>query len=161
MICSEGLINSLVAYYMGTTYVSWEEAEKWEAKWRRIFNNKFERAPSSPRVELYVQVDGQARVKTHVWVEALAALVANSMKALSDVDDTEQRAAMRSALGLAAERAGCRSDFNTWRVGHLAEALERKLRLEKARHVGDGLLCALALTETARDELVPHRFFVG
>ena len=158
MICSEGLINSLVAYYMGTTYVSWEEAEKWEAKWRRIFNNKFERAPSSPRVELYVQVDGQARVKTHVWVEALAALVANSMKALSDVDDTEQRAAMRSALGLAAERAGCRSDFNTWRVGHLAEALERKLRLEKARHVGDGLLCALALTETARDELVPHRF---
>eukprot|EP00966_Prymnesium_polylepis_P074780 1735102-Prymnesium_polylepis.1 len=40
MICSEGLINSLVAYYMGTTYISWEEAEKWEATWRAIFNKK-------------------------------------------------------------------------------------------------------------------------
>ena len=59
MICCEGLLNSLVAYYMGTTYISWEEAEKWEARWRRIFNSKFERASSAPRVELYVQVDGQ------------------------------------------------------------------------------------------------------
>ena len=157
MICSEGLVNSLVAYYMGTTYISWEEAEKWEAKWRRIFNMKFERARSSPRVELYVQVDGQSRVKTHLWVEALAALFANSMKALADVDDTEQRAAVRSALGLAAERAGCRSDFNRWDVAHLAEPLERKLRLEKSRHVGDGLLCVLALTTTARQEVVQHR----
>eukprot|EP00966_Prymnesium_polylepis_P282202 6520940-Prymnesium_polylepis.1 len=70
MIYSEGLVNSLVAYYMGTTYISWEEAEKWEARWRRIFNSRFERANSAPRVELYVQVDGQSRVKTHVWFEA-------------------------------------------------------------------------------------------
>ena len=157
MICSEGLMNSLVAYYMGTTYISWEEAEKWEARWRRIFNSKFERASSAPRVELYVQVDGQSRVKTHAWVEALAAMFANALKAIADVDDTEQRAAMRSSLGFAAERAGCRTDFNRWDVAHLAEPLERKLRLEKARHVGDGLLCVLALSATAREEVVQHR----
>ena len=50
MICSEGLINSHVAYYMGTTYISWEEAEKWEEKWRRIFNKKFDRTRSAPLV---------------------------------------------------------------------------------------------------------------
>jgi hypothetical protein len=111
MICSEGLINLLVAYYMGTTYISWEEAEKWERTWRAIFNKKFERARSAPRVELYVQVDGLSRVKTHAWVEAMAALIANAAKAMSDVEDTEQRAATRSALGLAAERAGCREDY--------------------------------------------------
>eukprot|EP00966_Prymnesium_polylepis_P062385 1447632-Prymnesium_polylepis.1 len=86
MICSEGLMNSLVAYYIGTTYISWEEAEKWEARtrWHRIFNSKFERASSAPLVELYVQVDGQSRVKTHVWVEALAAMFANALKAIAD-----------------------------------------------------------------------------
>ena len=73
---------------MGTTYISWKEAEKWEARWRRIFNSKFERASSAPRVELYVQVDGQSRVKTHAWVEVLAAMFANALKAIADVDDT-------------------------------------------------------------------------
>eukprot|EP00966_Prymnesium_polylepis_P306178 7075180-Prymnesium_polylepis.1 len=52
-------------------------------------NSKHERVKSSPRLELYVQVDGKSRVKTHVWVEALADMFANSMKALADVDDTE------------------------------------------------------------------------
>jgi hypothetical protein len=63
-------------------------------------------------------------VKTHLWVEAMAALIANSAKALADVEDTEQQAATRSALGLAAERAGCREEFNTWGFSYLAEALE-------------------------------------
>eukprot|EP00966_Prymnesium_polylepis_P289453 6686128-Prymnesium_polylepis.1 len=66
----------------------------------------------------------------------MAALIANSAKALADVEDTEQRAATRSALGLAAERAGCREDFNTWDFSYLAEALKSKLRLEKARLPG-------------------------
>ena len=96
-------------------------------------------------------------MKTHVWVEAVAALIANAAKAMADVEDTEQRAATRSALGLAAERAGCREDFNRWDFAYLAEALESKLRLEKVRHVGDGLLCALALADSALECIVEHR----
>eukprot|EP00966_Prymnesium_polylepis_P287701 6645414-Prymnesium_polylepis.1 len=87
----------------------------------------------------------------------MAALIANSAKALADVENTEQRAATRSALGLAAERAGCREDFSTWDFSYLAEALDSKLRLEKSRHVGDGLLCALALADSALSVITAHR----
>eukprot|EP00966_Prymnesium_polylepis_P272228 6289585-Prymnesium_polylepis.1 len=74
---------------------------------------------------------------------------------MADVEDTEQRAATRSAL-VAAERAGCREYFNRWDFAYLAEALESKLRLEKARHVGDGLLCALALADSALECIGEH-----
>eukprot|EP00966_Prymnesium_polylepis_P158769 3669785-Prymnesium_polylepis.1 len=64
-------------------------------------------------------------------------MFANALKEIADVDGTEQRAAMRSFLW-ASRRSGRDAEPTSSSTGgtshNLAEPLERKLRLEKARH---------------------------
>eukprot|EP00966_Prymnesium_polylepis_P090935 2105543-Prymnesium_polylepis.1 len=60
MICSEGLMNSLLAYCGHHLHIVGRSREVGGEVAPHF--QQFERARSAPRVELYVQVDGQSRV---------------------------------------------------------------------------------------------------
>ena len=98
--------------------------------WRRVFNAKLGRSRSSPLFEIYnpgTHGDGGAGFRVHLYTAALSALHTGMSKAMSDVHDTAQRAASRSAVALALHKWGCRSDPSKWECAHLREALELHL----------------------------------
>ena len=90
--------------------------------------------------------------RTHMWAHATAALASTMCKAMADVGDTEQRAAARSSLGLALDRAGCRASPGDWDLGHVVHRMEEKLRGSAVRDLGDALLLVLGLVECVAAE---------
>jgi ribonuclease HI len=102
---------------------------------------------------MFYQVQGGARqVRQHVWGAGLAAVSACVGAAMADVEDTPQRAAARSAVALAMERWGCRTNPNGWEWGHLAEALEAWLRTQKCKQLGEAWMLATCLLEQEEGE---------
>ena len=152
ILISNALLGGLASYYLQGTYISWEQAEEIEERWRKIYNAKCRRARSSPRAQLYqshAKAAGQpgAMARVHLYELGLVAIYSNFNKALGDLEDTSQRAAVLSAIALSMERWGCRSDPNRWQVGHLVEELESFLRREEVKYLGDAYLLALAVFE--------------
>ena len=159
VVAAEALMGSLVGFYCQTVYLTWQEAERMESRYRTIANRKLKRDRGSPRVQLYL---GERAVRrTHMWAHATAALASTMCKAMADVGDTEQRAAARSSLGLALDRAGCRVSPGDWDLGHVVHRMEEKLRGSAVRDLGDALLLVLGLVECvaaeSKDEAVRLR----
>ena len=148
---SNALIGGLAGYYLQTLYVTFEQAEIIERKWRSIYRRKFgeslEEAGSKPRVYYYRPVKAGGLRRLHLWGVGLAALTSNVNNAVADVDDTTQRAAARSMVALAMERWGCRSDPQHWHWEHLAADIETSLARSKCRQLGDAWMLATALLE--------------
>ena len=85
---------------------------------------------------------------------------------MSDVHDTEHRAAARAGLALSLYSWGCRQPPRTWQWTHLRSELEAALADSKVRYIGDAWMLArlvicgadtkcdddLASTEAAREE---------
>ena len=159
MVCSEGLLGSLGGFYFQTVYFPLEETDKIEASWRRIFNRKFGRDPSSARIELYEQAqagpDGKKGVaRVHLAAQAMASLVTAVSRAMADVPPTSQRSTARSMVALSMERLGCSQDPNWWDCSHVTAALEEKLRLAKSKHLGDAFIyCLNRIEGVALDEV--------
>ena len=158
-MCSEGLLGSLGGFYFQTVYFPLEETDKIEASWRRIFNRKFGRDPSSARIELYEQAqagpDGKKGVaRVHLAAQAMASLVTAVSRAMADVPPTSQRSTARSMVALSMERLGCSQDPNWWDCSHVTAALEEKLRLAKSKHLGDAFIyCLNRIEGVALDEV--------
>jgi hypothetical protein len=148
---TDTLLGGVVGFYAQTLWVSFEEAEVVERKWRCIFNRKFKREGSAPRAGLYERRPDGGWWRRHVWGMALAALKVATDKTMADVAATGSRAAARSAVALAMERLGCRSDPRWWRCAHLQAKLEAKLRKSGPRYLGDAWLLATMLLEGACD----------
>jgi hypothetical protein len=73
---------------------------------------------------------------------------------MSDVHDTDQRAAARSTVALALERWGCCCDPSRWDFSHLREDLFSSLRRAKCKLIGDAFLLACILFEGSGNEEV-------
>ena len=137
---SDALLGGLAGFHLQTLYLPYEMLDKVEAQWRQIYNAKYGRDRSQPVVELYEPgVEGH---RPHIWAVGLAAVVACMERAMSDVHDTEARAAAQSAVARALVSWGCRQDPNWWDAVHVAEALERKLRTSVARDLGERRGCS-------------------
>ena len=68
------LLRGLVCFYSQQIYLSFEQAEEVEARFRRAFNIKFGHAVSSPRFVLYSAKGRRPPLRTHLWPLALASL---------------------------------------------------------------------------------------
>ena len=146
------LYGGLAGFYLQVQYISFEQAEVIERGYRRLFKRKFGMCESTPSVTFYPSAGASAtgkRARTHVWAIGVAALHAGVERAMADVHDTPQRAAMRSMVALTLERAGCCGDPALWDAGHMLEALEAKLRGSACRYLGDAWLLADALIAQA------------
>jgi hypothetical protein len=132
IMVSDALIGGLAGYYLQTMYITFEQAEEVERKWRSIYRWKFGgeliEAHSKPRAYYYQPRGKGTQRRRHLWGVGLTALTTCVNNAIADVDDTAQRAATRSAVALSLEHWGCREDPQTWDWGHLVEELERSLR---------------------------------
>jgi hypothetical protein len=151
MTISNALIGGIAGYYLQTLYITFEQAEEVEAAWRNIYRRKFgssyEEAHSKPRVYYYAERGKGTVRRMHLWGVGLSAIATSMGAAMADVHDTNQRAAARSAIGLAMHRWGCRQDPNRWNWRHLSSALEDDLKRRKSKHLGDAWMLATTLLE--------------
>lgn len=150
MLVSEALLGGTAGYYGQTVVITKKSAEEVEAKWRAVFNKKFRRLRSTPRVELYMDGGGRAagqqgRGRTHLVAHGQTAMATALGKAAADPVDTHQRAAARSAIAMSLYRWGCRGDPRKWaghHRQHLLPALEASLDASRIKPMGDGWLWA-------------------
>ena len=158
MMVSDALLGGLAGYYLQTVYISWQQAEVVERKWRRLFRAKFGKrlgiTQSTPRAYYYDEAGhferahGKAgRTRQHIYAIGLSSLAACVGNAIADVSDTPQRTAARSMVACAMERWGCRQDPARWDWRHVVEAVETKLRKAQCKELGDAWLLATALLE--------------
>jgi ribonuclease HI len=154
-LVSNALLGGLAGYYLQTLYITWQQAETIERKWRAIYRQKFGRSlrvsESTPRTFYYAERAGGS-TRRHIWTVGLAALLSCINNAAADVAATPQRAAARSMIAAALERWGCRSDPGRWSWDHCADALESQLRRSKCRELGEAWMLATCLLERRYDE---------
>ena len=143
MLVSEALLVGLSGFYLQTLHITWDEAEKLEAGWRRVANRHLGRRRDTPRLEFYLPGGG----RTHIFAVNLSAKLGAGCRAMSDMDATPQRGAARSALAMAAATWGCRDDPATWRWQHIAVELEKAMAHPHHRTYGEGLMLAWVLCE--------------
>ena len=155
LVASNALLGGLAGYYLQTLYISFEQAEEVERRWRSIYRRKFGtgflEACSKPRAYYYQPKGGEGVRRKHIWAVGLEAVVTRLDTAAADLDDTPQRAAARSTIALALNRWGCRSDPNRWGWRHLTGALGDELRRSKSRQLGDAWMYAKSLLEDMED----------
>ena len=147
MLVSDALIVGLGGFYLQTLHITWEEAEKLEACWRRAANRALRRRGDSPRLEFYLPGAG----RTHLFAVNLTAKIGAGCRAMSDVDGTPQRGAARSALAMASSRWGCCGNPATWKLAPIARELEGAMAHPQHRTFGEGWLLAWALCEGQAD----------
>ena len=151
MTVSNSLISGLANFHLQTLYISFEQAEEIEKKWRGVYRSKFGRGfseeRSKPRAYYYQPKGGGGVRRKHLWAVGLEAIVTRFGAAMADPGDTPQRVAARSTLAMALERWGCRSDPGRWEWGHLTTALEASLKSAKCKQLGDAWMLATALLE--------------
>ena len=153
---SNALIGGIAGYYLQTLYITFEQAEEIESRWRTIYRQKFggthEEALSKPRAFFYQMrgAKGAAR-RQHLWGVGLTAIVSSFNSAMADVEDTSQRASARSTVALAMESWGCRSNPGTWSWAHLATKLEEVLKRGQCKMLGEAWMLATALLEAEHD----------
>jgi hypothetical protein len=153
---SEALIGGIAGYYLQTLYITFEQAEEIEKAWRTIFRRKFggslDGPNSKPRAYFYQARGPGMQRRSHLWSVGLRALVTCVSNAMADIEDTAQRAAARSAVALAMEAWGCRSDpGETWSWAHCAEKLEASLRKATVRQLGEAWMLVVVLLEEEHD----------
>ena len=166
MLVSDALIGGSAGFHLQELYLSFNEADKLEAKWRAAYNAVAQRTQSTPRAEIYTSKPVAGRTRRHLWAHGLVALFNAVNSAMSDVHDTEHRAAARAGLALSLYSWGCRQPPRTWQWTHLRSELEAALADSKVRYIGDAWMLArlvicgadtkcdddLASTEAAREE---------
>ena len=107
MMVSDSLIGGLAEFYLQTFYITFEQAEEIEQRWRAIYRLKFggrlQEPESKPRAYFYQQRGKGTYRRRHLWGVGLAAAVTCMNNCMADVEDTAQRAAARSSLALAME----------------------------------------------------------
>ena len=149
---SNALLGGIAGYYLQTLYISFEQAEEIESRWRSIYRMKFGgshlESESKPRAFFYQQRGGvNAPRRQHLWGVGLTAIATSFSNAMADAADTSQRAATRSAVALSMESWGCRADPNTWSWKHLKTQLEATLKNSQCKMLGDAWMLAIALLE--------------
>lgn len=151
LLVTDALLGGLASYYLQTFYITFEQAEEIERKWRAIyrwkFGGSFEEDFSKPRAFYYLYRGPNRQRRRHLWGVGLAAVVNQVNGAMADISDTPQRAAARSAVALAMSQWGCRTDPQGWQWAHLEEALETHLKRRKVRCLGDAWMLATLLFE--------------
>jgi hypothetical protein len=110
MIVSDALLGGLADFYLAGCYITFKEAEKLEAKWRAVFNNKMRRARDAPRAQLYSDVWAPGHTRRHLYAHGLTAVYTAVALAVADGEDLEHRAAARAGLDLTFYRWGCRQE---------------------------------------------------
>ena len=157
--CSDALLGGQIMHYCQSVYFSFEQFESFEVVWRRSFSRSFLHGRPCVKGSVYTDLEhggGIKPIRTHGWVFGLASLFVSMNKALSDVHDTPQRAACRSALALALSKWACPCDPNRWDFQHLRVALEDSLRLSACKFIGDAFMLACVLFEGAKLPLEPE-----
>ena len=109
-MASNALVGGLGGYYLQTLYITFEQAEEFERKWRELYRSKFgdtfEECGSKPRVMFYKTMGKKPVRRLHLWAVGLTAIVTYMNQAVADPSDTNQRAACRSTIACAMERWG-------------------------------------------------------
>jgi hypothetical protein len=149
-LVSESLISNLAEYPLQTMYITYEMAEEVERVWRAAYNKKFNRVGTAPAAQLYEMRPGRKH-RRHLYAVGLSAVHTAITKSMGDVDDTEQRAAARSAVALELDRWGCMQDPATWTWTHLRQELERELAARACRPLGMAWMLATAVFEEVHD----------
>lgn len=144
---SNMLMGGIANYYLQSVYITWAQAEFIERKWRAIYNRNAARCRSAPRAQLYTPVRAVGGYKgvsgrQHIYALGLSAVYAAFSKALGDVEDTTQRAGTRSALALAMETWGCRSNPLQWCWDDAANEIERFLEESPVKYLADAYMLA-------------------
>lgn len=147
---SNVLLGGLGSFYLQAAVATEGELEQIEREWRRCFNRFAKRDHSAHALSLYMPAATWKKGRVHLARWGLAALYATVGKLLADGTPSPAQAAVRSAIALAMYHWGCRRDPNTWRWGHLEEALRREVQQRGPRYVGDAWLLACALLEQGR-----------
>ena len=151
MLVSNALIGGLAGYYLQTIYITFEQAEEVESKWRAVyrmhFGRGFEEAHSKPRAYFYAARGRGLIQREHLWATGLTALVTCVSNAMADIGETPQRAVARSMVAEALVAWGCRADPQEWDWRHLSEALELSLRRSKSKHLGEAWMLAMTMIE--------------
>ena len=93
LIVSDALVGGLASFYLAGMYITMGEAEKMEASWRAVFNNRTRRARDTPRAALYADTWAAGRSRRHVYAHRLALLYTAVASALAANEDLEPRAA--------------------------------------------------------------------
>ena len=152
------VVMGLAAYYGGASYLSWSECEKLEATWRGIYGRKFQRPRGSPNFPLYQTPDvseaeegenaatesapdrRRAGARVHLYSVMSAALMATTLRILSENKDTDGRAATEAALGLSMFSWGCRTAPLAWDPNHVQKALTEWVERPHRRCLADCIL---------------------
>ena len=69
---------------------------------------------------------------------------------MADVADTSQRAAARSSLALSMSRWGCQGDPQVYQWEHMLTAIERTLKTESTRYLGDAFMLIAGLLKSSK-----------
>jgi hypothetical protein len=149
MIVSDALIGCSAGFHLQELYLSFEEADRLEAKWRRVFNNVCKRRRSTPRAEIYTARPVAGQTRRHLWSHGLVALYTAVNSSISDVHDMEHRAAARAGLALTLYSWGCRVSPRLWDWSHLRVQLEEALRHPRVRYTGDAWMLAVLVMHEA------------
>jgi ribonuclease HI len=152
LIVSDALVGGLACFYLAGMYITMGEAEKMEASWRAVFNNRTRRARDTPRATLYADTWTAGRTRRHMYAHGLAAVYTAVASALADSEDLEHRAAARAGLDLAMYRMGCRQDPRTWDFTALRSELEASLADSSTpRYLGEAWMLAAILLRSVDD----------
>ena len=148
-------------------YMSFDQCEVLEAAWRGVYNGKYSRCASTPRLTLYApcstapvghgdnhssdprrEAEERAlhvprHTKLHFFVDQMRAIWTTAERAMRQREDTSLRAAVRADFALALYEWGCRTDPAAWSAGHIQGALQTWLDKEDpVRRVGSVVLLA-------------------
>ena len=143
LLVSAALIGGAADHYLQDTFISFDEADALEAKWRRVFNSHVKRPTDTPRAEIYEHKWQAGRTRRHLYSHGLVALYSAVNNALADVADLDHRALARSGLALSMYKWGCRGDPLLWNWDHLEQRLLDALRHKHDRFYGDAWLYAV------------------
>ena len=137
------LLLGMTNFGAQSTFVSFEQAEEVEAKFRQAYYRRFGISSSTPRLQVYARTGKTEKGKrTHIWAGALASLYTTVTTAMADKAATPQRTAIRSCVALAMAAWGCTGDPCEWRFEHIESELEAFLRRSPVKYLGDAFLLA-------------------
>lgn len=145
LLVSEAIIGGYAGFYLQDLYLTFPEADKLEAGWRRVYNRVAHRDRSTPRADIYDVQFKAGSSRRHLWSQGLQAVFCSVNTMLADAEDMEHRAAARSGVALSLFTWGCRQDPALWDWRHLREQLEDYLSRTKCRYVGDAWMLAWAV----------------
>ena len=148
VLVSDSLLGGLAEFYLRSLYITREQAEQVERKWRRVYNARCQRDSSTPRALLYGK-GAIGRGRRHVWSVGIAALFDCMTTAMSDMHESAQRVSTRAAVARRAAVWGCRQDPLSWSSEHVTVELEAYLDKQECRWLGDAYWLAAGVLNAA------------